>query len=311
MRDAVVSRWGDGSGARRRGGPRRRGAARLRHAGGSRVAGAAAVAARRCAHGGVARGASPPREPAPRALVVEMPLLFEAGMEDGFDATIAVIADEDVRAERAGARGHAARRRADRAAAHAGGEGGAGRSRRPQRPGSSRHSSRSCRVCLRSWSSMSTRSVSTRPRGAGRPRRPSAAAPAPGRPPAAAAPRRRGARRGRDPGPDRAVRGPRRAGGHPPAPPRRHHPPAGGRQAPRPLADRRRDLHGVALPRPDVPRGRQGPHADPAQHGGLHRAQVRGDGVRAAATSPRRRSTSPTGRGTCATCSTATTAAWS
>jgi dephospho-CoA kinase len=48
------------------------------------------------------------REPAPRALVVEVPLLFEAGMEDGFDATIAVIADEDVRAERAGTRGHAA-----------------------------------------------------------------------------------------------------------------------------------------------------------------------------------------------------------
>ena len=48
------------------------------------------------------------RRPAPRALVVEVPLLFEAGMEEAFDATIAVIADEDVRAERAGARGHAA-----------------------------------------------------------------------------------------------------------------------------------------------------------------------------------------------------------
>ena len=35
-----------------------------------------------------------------------MPLLFEAGMEAGFDKTIAVVADEDVRAERAGARGH-------------------------------------------------------------------------------------------------------------------------------------------------------------------------------------------------------------
>jgi dephospho-CoA kinase len=39
---------------------------------------------------------------------VEVPLLFESGMESGFDATIAVVADEDVRAERAGARGHAA-----------------------------------------------------------------------------------------------------------------------------------------------------------------------------------------------------------
>ena len=45
---------------------------------------------------------------APRAAVVEVPLLFEAGMEDAFDATIAVVADEDTRAERAGARGHQA-----------------------------------------------------------------------------------------------------------------------------------------------------------------------------------------------------------
>jgi dephospho-CoA kinase len=44
----------------------------------------------------------------PRALVVEVPLLFESGMEGGFDATIAVVADEAVRAQRAGARGHEA-----------------------------------------------------------------------------------------------------------------------------------------------------------------------------------------------------------
>jgi dephospho-CoA kinase len=43
----------------------------------------------------------------PRAAVVEVPLLFEAGMESGFDATIAVVADEAVREERAAARGHA------------------------------------------------------------------------------------------------------------------------------------------------------------------------------------------------------------
>jgi dephospho-CoA kinase len=48
------------------------------------------------------------REPPPAALVVEVPLLFEAGMEAAFDATIAVVADEDLRAERAGSRGHAA-----------------------------------------------------------------------------------------------------------------------------------------------------------------------------------------------------------
>jgi dephospho-CoA kinase len=44
----------------------------------------------------------------PRAAVVEVPLLFESGMDGAFDATIAVIADEDVRAERAAGRGHEA-----------------------------------------------------------------------------------------------------------------------------------------------------------------------------------------------------------
>jgi dephospho-CoA kinase len=47
------------------------------------------------------------RDPAPRAAVVEVPLLFEAGMDGLFDATIAVVAPEAIRAERAGARGHA------------------------------------------------------------------------------------------------------------------------------------------------------------------------------------------------------------
>ena len=46
------------------------------------------------------------REPAPAAAVVETPLLFEAGMDGIYDATVAVIADESVRAERAAARGH-------------------------------------------------------------------------------------------------------------------------------------------------------------------------------------------------------------
>ncbi len=43
---------------------------------------------------------------APVAAVVETPFLFEAGMESGYDATIAVIAPEAVRAERAAERGH-------------------------------------------------------------------------------------------------------------------------------------------------------------------------------------------------------------
>jgi len=38
--------------------------------------------------------------------VVEVPLLFEANMEAAFDHTVAVVADESVRAERAGERGH-------------------------------------------------------------------------------------------------------------------------------------------------------------------------------------------------------------
>ena len=46
--------------------------------------------------------------PVPRAAVVEVPLLFEAGMEVIFDATLAVIAEEELRARRAGARGHQA-----------------------------------------------------------------------------------------------------------------------------------------------------------------------------------------------------------
>jgi dephospho-CoA kinase len=48
------------------------------------------------------------RDPPPVALVVEVPLLFEAGMEGAFDATVAVVADEEVRAQRAAGRGHEA-----------------------------------------------------------------------------------------------------------------------------------------------------------------------------------------------------------
>jgi dephospho-CoA kinase len=46
------------------------------------------------------------REPPPAAAVVETPLLFEAGMEAIYDATVAVVADEAVRAQRAAERGH-------------------------------------------------------------------------------------------------------------------------------------------------------------------------------------------------------------
>jgi dephospho-CoA kinase len=44
----------------------------------------------------------------PRAAVVEVPLLFESEMGGAFDATIAVISDEQVRHQRASTRGHQA-----------------------------------------------------------------------------------------------------------------------------------------------------------------------------------------------------------
>jgi dephospho-CoA kinase len=53
------------------------------------------------------REAESARRPPPRALVVETPLLFEAGMEKLYDATLVVVADERIRAARAAARGHA------------------------------------------------------------------------------------------------------------------------------------------------------------------------------------------------------------
>jgi dephospho-CoA kinase len=47
------------------------------------------------------------RRPPPRAAVVEVPLLFEAGLDTVYDATIAVVAAEPVRERRAASRGHA------------------------------------------------------------------------------------------------------------------------------------------------------------------------------------------------------------
>ncbi len=54
------------------------------------------------------RAAEATREPAPRALVVEVPLLFESGSDTSYDVTIAIVADDHVRAGRAAARGHEA-----------------------------------------------------------------------------------------------------------------------------------------------------------------------------------------------------------
>lgn len=46
-------------------------------------------------------------EPDVNVAVVEVPLLFEAAMEDAFDATIAVIADDEIRESRLAERGQA------------------------------------------------------------------------------------------------------------------------------------------------------------------------------------------------------------
>jgi dephospho-CoA kinase len=53
------------------------------------------------------RSGSASRRTQPRAAVVETPLLFEAGLEGMYDATIAVVSEEQVRRERAAGRGHA------------------------------------------------------------------------------------------------------------------------------------------------------------------------------------------------------------
>ncbi len=44
--------------------------------------------------------------PPPRVAVVEVPLLFESGLENVFDATIAIVAEESVRHARAASRDH-------------------------------------------------------------------------------------------------------------------------------------------------------------------------------------------------------------
>ena len=44
----------------------------------------------------------------PRVGVVETPLLFEAGLDGAYDATIAIVVDEALRAQRASDRGHRA-----------------------------------------------------------------------------------------------------------------------------------------------------------------------------------------------------------
>jgi dephospho-CoA kinase len=47
-------------------------------------------------------------EPPPRAVIAEVALLFEAGIESHFHATIAVVADDEIRTQRLRTRGHEA-----------------------------------------------------------------------------------------------------------------------------------------------------------------------------------------------------------
>jgi len=52
------------------------------------------------------RSGSKGAQPRARAAVVETPLLFEAGLAGMYDATIAVVSEEELRRERAAKRGH-------------------------------------------------------------------------------------------------------------------------------------------------------------------------------------------------------------
>jgi dephospho-CoA kinase len=65
------------------------------------------VGARVAAWLGDVRGGVLSGQHRPRAAVVEVPLLFEAGLEGLYDATIAVVSGEELRRERAARRGHA------------------------------------------------------------------------------------------------------------------------------------------------------------------------------------------------------------
>jgi dephospho-CoA kinase len=105
VRDAVIGRWGEDVAP---GGVVDRAAvARHAFAAPEERAWLEQLLWPRVAQGVVAfREAAEAMDPPPVAAVVETPLLFEAGMDAAYDATIAVIADEAVRATRAAARGH-------------------------------------------------------------------------------------------------------------------------------------------------------------------------------------------------------------
>ena len=277
---------GPDGGSERGGRPGAGGRDRLRAPRGARLARVGPPPARRGANR--ARGGEALPEGTPLA-VVEVPLLFETGLDACFDATIAIVADDATRAERAGERGtDALEGRAARQLSQDG-EGRPGDLRDPQR----RHS----------WTS-SRRALAELIADAGAPRR-------------ATGLRRRGAHSliavvgDRGGGADRSIRSSTSRGGrrgHAAAAPRGHHPPAGRALRPRPGADRGGDQRGIRVQRPDLARRGAGADADHARHRRHDRDPQRRRDVRLRR--PRRTptSTSATGRSTCATCSTASTA---
>lgn len=105
VRDAVVERWGDEVAPD--GVVDRSAVARFAFSGDEERAWLEGfIWPRVGARVGAFREAAMSADPAPAAAVVETPLLFEAGLDGMYDATIAIVADEEVRAERAAARGH-------------------------------------------------------------------------------------------------------------------------------------------------------------------------------------------------------------
>ena len=211
---------------------------------------------------------------APPAAVVEVPLLFESGGEGVYHHTIAVVADEAVRAERAGGRGHEGVDGPHRPPAHAGREVAAsglhGAQRWHQRGVEGRVVPCPChhREGLSPWQRQHAHAPRSRTRSAPSRRRGRRSAPRGA--PAPADHRRAGGRRDRGLR-RRQRRRPRPAGGdgargHAAPAPRGHHPPAGLRQGPGPGPDRRGHLRGVALPRPDLARRRARADADHARH---------------------------------------------
>ncbi len=78
---------------------------------------------------------------------------------------------------------------------------------------------------------------------------------------------------------------------------------AGRRKAPRPRADRGGHLRGDQVRPAPLLGGRAGSDADPARHGGVPRAPIGRGELPNRRSGDARRSTSPTGATTCATCS--------